>query len=265
MSFCATQKIILTFLSLILLNVILALLCVRWFPSAIAVVLPILNIIGGIIIAPFLRRWLSDLKNQKLLLIANLEKLREETGFTKLDYHNGKIVKVAYEEPLVEYSAEINRILEKHNLHLMAKKATKETKEVQSKAETSMKEFQEKIKQNLETIQLKKSMTIGEPLAENTYSFPRICQAVFDENNGEKSGFDITDGYLWHGDTKIARDNASLGDLKDVLEKMVKNGELIEKVNVFRECKKLLDSGELFLQFKSELKEIINQLRWNNP
>ena len=255
MSLCATQKIILTFLSLIFLNVILALLCVLWFPSAIVVVLSALNTAGGIIVAPFLRRWLNDLKNQKLLLIADLEKLREETGCTNLDYCNGKIVKAQYEEPQVDYSAEVKRILEKHNLHLILKKATKETEEVQSKAETSMKEFQEKIKQNLETIQLKKSMTIGERLAENTLSFPRICQAVFDENNGEKSGFDIIDDYLWHGDTKIARDNASLDDLKDVLEKMVKNGELIDKVNVFRECKKLLNSGELFLQFKSELKE----------
>lgn len=266
MTLCATQKVVLSVLALILLNISLVYLGLLLnFLFILPTLLPIIDGLGVMIVA-FWNKWWSKQDKQTALLIGSLRTFREELGFIGIEYCNGKIVKAAYREPQVQFMPEIKRLLRKNNLDALLNQLTKEATELQSKAETLMVEFQEIINQNLKSLELKKSADIaGERLAKNTYSLSKIYQAIFDEIIGEKSKFKVDDGYLWHGDTKIARNGDSLDKLKCIAEKLVKDDILIGKAIGFKESKTKLNSGALFLQLKIALKKIIEQLQWNNP
>jgi hypothetical protein len=218
---------------------------------------------GCMIILAFWNKWWAKEKEQKSLLIADLTKWLEQTRFADISYFNGKIVKVDYKEPQVNYPSKVKGILKKHGLRLLLERAKQNSIELQNGAEKSMKEFHDIIDGKLKTVKLEKSMDVSKSLAKNMYSFPRMCQAIFDEISGEKDGFDINQGYLWHGDTKIARDGNSLNDLKSIVENLVKDRKLSEKANSFRESKTKLDSEELVSQFKNQLRQIIKQLQWD--
>lgn len=252
------------FSTLAILDVILVLLC--FLPNLLPLVLVLIPIVngGGVIIVAFLNRLWGKEKEQKSLLIAGIQRWVKEIQCPKIHYSNGKIVKVDYGEPQVDYPSETKKTFEKHNIQPLLKKAQYASKELLSKAETTIKEFHSIIGQKLKTLQLGKSVDVWKPLDVNTYSFPRICQAIFEEISGEKHGFNIQQGYLWHGDTKIARNGDSLNDLKSIVEKLIKDKELSGKVNAFIGYETKLDSEELFSEFRNNLQGIIKQSRWDN-
>jgi hypothetical protein len=263
MKLCPSQKVFITILVLIALNVILVCLWVPWNSSFLISVLAIVDPLVGVIIVAFWKKWWGKEEGQKSLLIADLTKWLEQTQFANISYFNGKIVKVSYREPQVKYPSKVNEILKKHGLRLLLEKAKQNSTELQTRAEKSMKEFHDIIDGKLKNVQLLKSVDVSKSLAKNTYSFPRVCQAIFEEISGEKHGFNVQQGYLWHGDTKITRNGDFLNNLKAIVEDLVKNKKLIEKVNSFRESKTKLNSGELVSQFENQLRQIISQLQWN--
>ena len=264
MKLCISQKIVVTLSILVLTILLMVYLTIQWnLPSTIGATLAAVITLVGAMILVFWNKWLGKEKVQKSLLIEDLTRWLEQTHFANIGYFNGKIVKVDYEEPQVKYPSEVKKILKKHDLLLLFEKAKEDSAEQQTRAEKAMKEFHDMIDGKLKTVQLTKSMDVSKPLANNTYSFPRVCQALFEEIIGERSGFDIDRGYLSHGITKIARNGNFLNDLKTIIDNAVKDKELIEKVNSFRKSKTKLDSEELVSQFKNQLKQIINQLQWD--
>lgn len=264
MKLCISQKIVITILILVLTILLIVYLTIQWnLPSTTGAILGAVIASVGVMNVAFWNRWWGKEKVQKSLLIADLTKLLEQTQFANISYFNGKIVKADYKEPQVEYPSEVKGILRKHGLRLLLEKAKQNSKELQTRAEKAMKEFHDMIDGKLKTVQLTKSMDVSKSLANNTYSFPRVCQAIFEEISGERSGFNIDRGYLWHNDTRIARNGNFLNDLKTILDNTVKDKDLIEKVNSFRKSKTKLDSEELVSQFKNQLRQIINQLQWD--
>lgn len=263
MKLCTSQKIVIMLSILVLTCLVIVYLAIHWnLPSWVGPVLGAVVTSGWMIILAFWTKWWTKEKVQKSLLIADLTKLLEQTQFADISYFNGKIVKVDYREPQVKYPSEVKRIFRKYGLRLLLEKAKQNSKELQTGAEKSMKEFHTIIDGKLITVQLTRSMDVSKPLANNTYSFPKVCYAIFEEISGEKYGFNVQQGYLWHGDTKIARNGDFLNDLKTIVENAVKDKELIEKVNSFRESKTKRDS-EPISQFQNQLRQIINQLQWD--
>ena len=264
MKLCTSQKIVIMLSILVLTNLLIVYLAIHWnLPSLTGPILGAVVTLGGVIVLAFWTKWWAREKEQKSLLIADLTKWLEQTQFANISYFNGKIVKVGYKEPQVKYPSEVKGIFKKHGLRLLLEKAKQDSTELQTRAEKSIKEFHDIIDGKLKAVQLMKSVDVSKSLANNTYSFPRVCQAILEEISGEKYGFDIKQGCLWHGDTRIARDSNSLNDLKTIVEDVIKDKELIEKVNSFRESKTKLDSEELVSQFKNQLRQIINQLQWD--
>lgn len=264
MKLCISQKIVVTLSILVLTILLIVYLTIQWnLPSTIGATLAAVITLLGAMILVFWNKWLGKEKVQKSLLIEDLTRWLEQTHFANIGYFNGKIVKVDYREPQVKYPSEVKRIFKKHDLRLLLEKAKQNSKELQTGAEKSMKEFHDIIDSRLRTVQLMKSVDVWKTLDVNTYSFPRVCQAIFEEISGEKYGFNVQQGYLWHGNKKIARYGDFLHDLKTIVENAVKDKELIEKVNSFRESKTKLDSEELVSPFKNQLRQIINQLQWD--
>lgn len=265
MKLCAKQKTSIIILVLISLDIALVLLGISLnILSLMGYLIMIIDTVVGVTCMLFIPKWRRKEKDQKLLLISDLEKMLQETHFAKIHYSNGKIIKVNHKDPDLNYLSDIEKCLKKYNAQFLLKNAREANDDLQDKAEKSIEDFHDIIGKKLKNIQLKKSMDFYKALATGTYSFPKICRTIFEEIEGKKSIFDIDKGYLWHGDTKIARGkNDSLSELESLVKTLLKDSKLNEKVNTFIEYEITLDSEELSSEFKNRLKEIINQLRWN--
>jgi hypothetical protein len=115
----------------------------------------------------------------------------------------------------------------------------------------------------LESIRLKKSLKIG-VLSEPYYSFPRVCEAIFEEINGEHTDFlvDIRNCLL-HGAVTLAEGEDEIPyNLKRIIEELIEDRDVREKIESFNEAKEKLDSGEPFSDFEGRIKQIILEFRW---
>jgi len=214
------------------------------------------------------------------LIVADLRNWMRKTTFANIDYYQGKIKTIEHKDPELDYLDKDKNVLEKYNAYLHWESGKRASERPKDDGVNAIRDFHRKIEKALENILLKKSMRIGR-LLEPYYSFPRICQAIFEggelalsiklDSKSEKFSVESDNsktqrvtGFLSSGVVTLAwGDVEILTTLQRMIKNLNENDSIRKEIDTYTECKRKLDSREPFREFEIKLQKIIADFRWN--
>lgn len=220
-------------------------------------------------VLPFLLRWYDKREEERIrqdkLILEDLENWMKNTTFTIIQYNLGKFGFREHKDPTLRYLDEDVKILKKYGAYDIWEKGKTVSKQLKKDAEKAIKEFHVIVDKKLENISLKKSLEIG-TLSEPYYSFPKVCEAVYEKNDeGVSNFFGILNGFLVYGDDKIGKGkNVKLEDLKTTIEALINDETVRTKIRNFKEVEEKLYSLEPFSDFKNKIIKIKEHYDWNH-
>lgn len=202
--------------------------------------------------------------HQNKLILSDLENWMGKTHLIYIDYRDGELSITEHRDPVLPHFKETKKVLGSRNVYTLWTNSIETSNNLKKKGEKTIEAFHVMIDKELEVIPLKKSLKWG-LLPKPSYSQLRVRQSIFDGiKNIENLNLSIKDRFLNDGTRTLAEgEPETLFCLKKIIEKIVENELMREKIRIYDEVKEKLDWRDPFKEFHEKLDEIIQEYRFS--
>ena len=207
------------------------------------------------------KRWRGNERraHQNRLILSDLENWMGKTRFTDIGYRDGELNTREHRDPELPHFEETTKILENRNAYTLWINGIETSNNLKKDGKEAIGYFHTIIDEQLEPIPLKKSLLWSSPV--DSYVQLGIRRSIFDGiNNINDLNLRIENRFLHDGGSYLAEgEKAILVDLKKIIENLINNEILKEKIKIFNESKEKLDNREPFKKFKEKLDDLIKE------